>query len=400
MNKNTQILVALAASLLVKGVNADVFGTGPNQFTMDFVNIGSAGNPADNTGYGAVSYGYRMGTFEVTVDQFAKAYASDNNISDNNEGIWGTPNSPASQVTFHEAAKLANWLTSGNANNGAYTISGGLVTGVDRGAATATYGVAYVVPTENEWYKAAHYNESGPGTGYRTYTWLPISTPLAGSANYDNTTVWDVDQGVQDQNGTFNMTGNIREWTESSYSGSTNFLDHKVLRSGTYDSPVSKLGADNERWQVFGLGNSTSEIGIRIAAIPEPGTMSLMGISTCGLFITRRVRRRKLAGSSLMPIRRRPNSCDVFELQAEGYEYAQDDADESNYLSILMDHMIDWSSVACSWTYKQYKSVDVMFWDKMVVSHEKRAIRSKARRASFKKKALAGFDGFLALIMK
>lgn len=41
---------------------ADAFGTSGNEFTIDFVPIGNAGNAADTTGYGAVPYEYRMGT--------------------------------------------------------------------------------------------------------------------------------------------------------------------------------------------------------------------------------------------------------------------------------------------------------------------------------------------------
>ena len=40
---------------------ADTFGTSGNEFTIDFVNIGNAGNAADTTTYGAVAYSYRAG---------------------------------------------------------------------------------------------------------------------------------------------------------------------------------------------------------------------------------------------------------------------------------------------------------------------------------------------------
>ncbi len=408
MKKNAQFLLILAGTLIVSGVHADVFGTGPNQFTMDFQNINYAGNSADNTGYGAVAYNYRVGKFEVTIDQFAKAYASDSSISNGDEGSWlggvGV-NAPASKVTFYEAAKFANWLTSGSANSGAYMINGsGQVTGVDRAGAVSTYGMVYVVPTEDEWYKAAHFKPDATYGDYRTYSWpAPNSLGAPGvRAMYDSNTVWAVGSGVVEQNGTYDMLGNIREWTESSFAGSTNFADDRVARGGYYTYGEYDLRADNSRESLApGVNHTFATTGFRVVAIPEPGTMSLMGISTCGLFITRRVRRRKLAGSSLMPIRRRPNACDVFEHEDKAHEYVLvDEIAENNYLSIMMDQVIEWSSAAWSWTYRHYKSVDVLFWNKMVVSHEKRVIRSKARRANFKKKVLAGFDAFLALIMK
>ena len=40
-------ILVLAATLLVAGSYADTFGTGQNQFSIDFVTIGNAGNPGD-----------------------------------------------------------------------------------------------------------------------------------------------------------------------------------------------------------------------------------------------------------------------------------------------------------------------------------------------------------------
>ena len=61
--------------------HADTFGTGPNQFTMDSVNIGHAGNKIDTTGYGAVADNDRIGKYEVTIDQFKKTCDADTRIS-------------------------------------------------------------------------------------------------------------------------------------------------------------------------------------------------------------------------------------------------------------------------------------------------------------------------------
>ena len=57
--KKTALIPALAAALTLAiqpAAQADTFGTGGNEFTIDFVNIGNAGNAADTTGYGAVPY--------------------------------------------------------------------------------------------------------------------------------------------------------------------------------------------------------------------------------------------------------------------------------------------------------------------------------------------------------
>jgi len=50
--------------------NGHTFGTGAYQFTIDFVPISGATNPA--SGYGIVNNDYRMGTFEITNDQWDK----------------------------------------------------------------------------------------------------------------------------------------------------------------------------------------------------------------------------------------------------------------------------------------------------------------------------------------
>jgi hypothetical protein len=55
----------LAVFLLPLSACGDNFGSGQSEFTMDFVNI-TGRNVADDTGYGAVAYDYRMGVYEVS----------------------------------------------------------------------------------------------------------------------------------------------------------------------------------------------------------------------------------------------------------------------------------------------------------------------------------------------
>jgi hypothetical protein len=56
------------------------FGTGGNQFSMEFVTIGNPGNAADTTGApnpaGAVGYEYGLGKFEVSRDMILKFNSS------------------------------------------------------------------------------------------------------------------------------------------------------------------------------------------------------------------------------------------------------------------------------------------------------------------------------------
>jgi formylglycine-generating enzyme required for sulfatase activity len=225
--KIKQGTMVLAVALLASGVNADVFGSGPNQFSIDFVNIGNEGNAADSSGYGAVGYNYRIGKFEVTLDQLAKARAVDSLISDGDEGYWndGTRTvgaaGPASHVSAYEAMKFANWLTSGSAVNGAYQFNAGGTTllAVDRDAAVTAYGTVYVLPSEDEWYKAAYYKPVNDGS-YSLYASGLDTVPVHGTSsgwNYYNAGyvndppnyTWETGFGAEEQNGTFDMNGNV-----------------------------------------------------------------------------------------------------------------------------------------------------------------------------------------------
>ncbi len=75
------IAVLLAAFTLITQPSApaglltssDTFGTSGHEFTIDFVNIGNAGNAADTTGYGAVPYEYRVSTYAISQDAITKA---------------------------------------------------------------------------------------------------------------------------------------------------------------------------------------------------------------------------------------------------------------------------------------------------------------------------------------
>ncbi len=55
------------------------FGSGSNQFGMDFVEIGNPGNPADTRypsgGRGAVAYTFQMSTYEVSREMITKVNA-------------------------------------------------------------------------------------------------------------------------------------------------------------------------------------------------------------------------------------------------------------------------------------------------------------------------------------
>lgn len=385
------IRALMASSLLVGSVIADDFGS----FTMDFANIGAAGNAADGTGYGAVSYNYRIGKFEVTIDQFVKS-----GVGSGNENTWvgiGT-NAPATRVNWHEAARFSNWLTTGNQNLGAYSISNGLVTAVDRSAAVLAYGTVYVLPTVDEFYKAAYFDATGGLAGYSTYADGSSVTPTAGTEVNYNATInqpWLVGSGFDEQNGTKDMMGNVWEWLESL--PSDNDPTERAISGGSYLTDAVSIRNIGSR-PGFALGTEGTQLGLRIVAIPEPGTISLMSLSTISLFFTRTMRRRKLAGRSLLPVRQE-HFCDAYCSLGE-WEASFEEEDSPDLFDALREMFLPSLRSAWGKVHDRYKALDRVFWNRMVVTYESHTVAKRAFKKAFKKNTLACFDGFLSLFMR
>ncbi len=247
-----------------------------------YVTIGDAGNDADTTGYGAVSYTYKISDVEVSSAEFSESGAGDGNEGDADD------NTPAHNVTLYEAMKYCNWLTSGNVNNGAYIFNAGTYQSTDRASALSSYGTLYALPTEDEWYKAAYYDASGSG-GYSLYAdgtdTLPLDTVSSDNTgwNYigDNTAqipAWNVGSSMQEQNGTYDMMGNVYEWMEDS-SG--------VRRGGAYSKDGAPLASSNR--SSYSPTTESWAVGLRtVQIVPEPATGSLVALVGLFGFLIRR----------------------------------------------------------------------------------------------------------------
>ena len=307
-------LIILSLVLLANLAHADSFGTGANQFSIDFVNMGHAGNVADSlTGYGAVNYNYRIGTTEISIDQFFKARAADSRMSSGNENYWNRDgrtvgiNAPVARVTWLESAKFTNWLTTGDAYMGAYQFDGsGTFITLDRAAAVAAYGTVYVLPTEDEWYKAAYYKPVNDGS-YSLYASGFDTLPIHGTAegwNYKSNAgefaneapnyTWEVGFGAEEQNGTYDMTGNVLEWNEDEKVPGNPEDFGLMTRGGGWNSIEPILGStyrteqaqDYEDW----------DVGLRIAVIPEPSSVLLLTLGSGGIIFYRRSKQREKEG--------------------------------------------------------------------------------------------------------
>ena len=73
---STALLLVLAGAGQAGSI-VETFGSGTNQFSINFVEIGNPGNTADSSGApnpaGSVAYTYHLGTYEVSRDMINKA---------------------------------------------------------------------------------------------------------------------------------------------------------------------------------------------------------------------------------------------------------------------------------------------------------------------------------------
>ena len=291
-------VTALVAALGSAASAADITHDGTT-ISMDFVTVGNAGNTADATSYGGVDYNYRIGKYEVTENQWdAVSGASTTDLLDD-PGYW-SGDQPVAEISWHESAMFCNWLTSGNVAQGAYAINGsGVVTAIDRADAVSTYGTVYVIPTEDEWYKAAYYdpNKSG-GAGYWHYPTGSDSAPdgidSAGDTEFE-AVFYDGynqghpndmdDAGALSPYGTMGQGGNVWEWNETIIYGP--FGDSsRGLRGGSF-SNYDDILLVSSRF----VSSPTIEaynVGFRVSEVPEPATMAILMLGGIGI-----LRRRK-----------------------------------------------------------------------------------------------------------
>jgi formylglycine-generating enzyme required for sulfatase activity len=297
------------------------------------VTVGNAGNRADTTtGYGAVNYNYQIGQYEVTSSQYtaflnAVATSSDShglystlmtstygcNIKQINSGSSYTykvdsdwSERPVNYVSLYDAARYANWLTTGDTENGVYTFAGNVLSSVmDHQLAAMTFGTAYFIPTENEWYKAAYHNSTaGTAASYYLYPTKSNSAPSntdppadSGNTATFYTTTYTIDspyyrteagdhENSASSYGTYDQGGNVFEWTENS-----------VLRGGSFYNDVTWLAST-----VRSESNATCQYaryGFRVASmspsdlgeVPEPASLAIWLTGALGLLVRMRQKR-------------------------------------------------------------------------------------------------------------
>lgn len=244
---------------------------------IEFVSIGNVGNAADTTGYGLVDHNYRIGKYEITANQWQIINAV-TGIS--GSGCWGG-NQPAASISWYNAAQFCNYLTSGDKFSGVYNFDqSGNFLGIDRNSAILSYNTVYVIPTEDEWYKAAYYK----GNRYSMYANGTNEAPSKSDTCYGQDVPangpWNVGTGMQEQNGTFDMMGNVWEWNETLVDNVTRgFRGDSFNGTGYYLASSARAAHD----PALGYFN----MGFRVASVPEPATLLVFGV---GWMMTRKVK--------------------------------------------------------------------------------------------------------------
>ncbi len=248
---------------------------------FDLKSIGEVNNPADHDfrfgRFGTVRYEYDMPSNEVTIDQYVeflnavaksdphelfdvKMQSARNGVisrtgTDGNysyEPFEHYGNKPVGFISYWDAARFANWMHNGQptgpqneqtTEDGAYFLGG--VTYPENESVHRKPGAKWFLPTEDEWYKAAHYDprteaEGGPPGDdfYWSYGTMSDTTPGKietnefgdvinpgpNVANYDFAASWGGRRGnpatagsagSKSYYGLFDLMGSMWEWNES-----------------------------------------------------------------------------------------------------------------------------------------------------------------------------------------
>ncbi len=312
---------------------------------IDTVTVGSPGNVADTRyetpGYGGVDYVYNIGKFEVTAGQYTEflnavamtdtyglynpkmdsepkgCQITQNGSSPNftydfsgrpsgTEADWA--DRPVNYISWGDAARFANWLHNGQptgaqdlstTEDGSYYLNGA-TSDVELMAVVRKVNATWVIPSEDEWYKAAyHYNDGVTGNYYDYPTCSdsrPVSEPCPGgsnSANYHDNGVFAVGSPFYRNEvgcyvasdscyGTFDMGGNVSEWTEAILFGVS-----RGARGGSFEAH----GEDTLHAAYRASGNPTvafSVSGFRVAEVSEQApvpAVSEWGVVTMALLV-------------------------------------------------------------------------------------------------------------------
>jgi formylglycine-generating enzyme len=335
-----RLLVFLLVLAIAANAEADVFNMPVGQTSLQLVSIGNPGNANDpTTGYGGVAYNYSIGKFDVTVGQytaFLNALAATDTYSLYNPSmatnlniagiarsgssgsytysVIGSANHPITYVSWGDAARFANWLSNNqptglqNAStteDGAYFLNGE-TTDTALNAVTRKATATWVIPMENEWYKAAFYNpainnyyqypyssntvptSAPPGNTPNTGNFYVTSYAITGSSSYSSTQNYLTDVGAYTASaspyGAFDMGGDVFQWNEALIGGS-----FRGARGGSWNDYISHNLPSSTRDYTHPSYENV-DVGFRVVEVPEPSTL-LLAVLAFGVLSAVRLRK-------------------------------------------------------------------------------------------------------------
>lgn len=311
--------------------------------TIETVTVGNPGNAADtryeSSGRGAVDYTYRIGKYEISAGQYtaflnAVAAADPHSLyiedmgrpeeygcmiqrsgSSGNYTYSVAPDwadRPVNYMEWCDAARFANWLHNGQpigpqglntTEDGSYFLNGAM-TNAALAAVVREPDATWVIPSADEWHKAAyHKNDPGaPGANYFDYPTSSNDMPSNNLAVPDpgnnatfhafpgDYTIGDpyyrTESGEHENSdspyGTFDQGGNVWEWTEAKGTS----ISSRQMRGGSFCDHYSTLHAA----ECFNMYPTVEDIsfGFRVAHVPEPAPIVMLALA--GAAVIRRTR--------------------------------------------------------------------------------------------------------------
>ena len=284
--------------------------------TVPVGNPGNAGDPQPQGTFGRVDYPYAIGKHEVTAGQYAAfldAVAGTDAHALYDVKMWTHPegcgierigssgsytyrvgpgwaNRPVNFVSWGDAARVANWLHNGQPSgaqdlttteDGSYFLDG-KTTDSQLEHVVREPDATWVLPTEDEWYKAAYHKNDGVTGNYWSYPTsadsgvsnqridpdpgnnatfsVPVQVYTIGPPHY-RTEVGAHDRSASPY-GTFDQGGNVQEFNET-----VPEPDIRGIRGGSWFWGLPLLAAW-ERPIDMHSSDQFSDLGFRVAVLP------------------------------------------------------------------------------------------------------------------------------------
>jgi len=305
--------------------------------TVTVGNPGNAGDPIEFQGvFGAVGHVYAIGKYEVTAGQYAAFLAAvaatdpyalyDTRMWTHAEGCkierTGAPgsytygaapdwaNRPVNFVSWGDAARFANWLHNGQptgapalttTEDGSYFLDGKMADW-ELESVVRESDATWVIPTENEWFKAAYHRNDGVTGSYWNYPTghnSAVSNDLIDPDPGNNATFralagdftigppyYRTEAGAHENSasayGAFDLGGNVQEFNET-----VPETDIRGIRGGSWFwgdvlgkwyRPVDMHSSD----QYSDLGFRVATLQIATVSVPPVGAGSRMRFAIAG----------------------------------------------------------------------------------------------------------------------